>query len=138
MEVVMNYKEMTVEELQSIISEIQKEIAGRTISSRKVIYEHPCKGSARHHLGKYKHWAKKLSSLDTTKTNGYAFGGDFLKIDSQNLLEVNTLVIEFAGCSGNSFRLEKIVDDGKSETLATGNHANFIDFLREVEKHFRG
>ncbi|HQL66790.1 MAG TPA: hypothetical protein PK151_04505 [Caldisericia bacterium] len=133
----MNYKEKTIEELQNIILEIQKEIASRTFF-KKVIYEHPCKGSARHHLNKYKHWAKKLTSLDMSKTNGYAFGGDFLKIDSQNLLEINSLVIEFAGCSGSSFRLEKIINDGKSETLATGNHSNFIDFLREVEKHFRG
>ena len=42
-----------------------------------------CKGSARHHLSKYKHWSKLIISVDTNKTNGFAFGGEFLDVNPE-------------------------------------------------------
>lgn len=126
----MNLKEMSIEKLKELQKMIGEELQTRFI--KKVIYVHPCKGSAKHHMRKYKHWSKKLVAIDDTKTNGYAYEGDFLKVDSQNLVSEGDFVIEYSGC-GCGFKLVKVVGDEKTEELATGTHGNMIDFLREVK-----
>ena len=78
----------------------------------KVVYEHECKGSARHHLMKYKHWAKLITSVDTNKTNGFAFGGEFLDVNSEHKLDVGSLVVEACGDTITLFRID---EDGKAE-----------------------
>lgn len=78
----------------------------------KVVYEHECKGSARHHLSKYKHWSKLIISVDTNKTNGFAFGGEFLDVNSEHKLDVGSLVVEACGDTITLFRID---EDGKAE-----------------------
>lgn len=78
----------------------------------KVIYEHECKGSARHHLMKYKHWAKLITSVDTNKTNGYAFEGEFLDVNAEHKVDVGSLVVEACGDTITLFRID---EDGKAE-----------------------
>lgn len=78
----------------------------------KVVYEHECKGSARHHLMKYKHWAKLITSVDTNKTNGFAFGGEFLNVNSEHKIDVGSLVVEACGDTITLFRID---EDGKAE-----------------------
>ena len=78
----------------------------------KVVYEHECKGSARHHLMKYKHWAKLITSVDTSKTNGFAFGGEFLDVNSEHKIDVGSLVVEACGDTITLFRID---EDGKAE-----------------------
>jgi hypothetical protein len=78
----------------------------------KVVYEHECKGSARHHLMKYKHWAKLITSVDTSKTNGFAFDGEFLDVNSEHKIDVGSLVVEACGDMITLFRIE---EDGKLE-----------------------
>jgi len=78
----------------------------------KVVYEHECKGSARHHLMKYKHWAKLITSVDTNKTNGFAFGGEFLDVNSEHKIDVGSLVVEACGDTITLFRID---EDGKAE-----------------------
>lgn len=85
----------------------------------KVVYEHECKDSARHHLAKYKHWAKLITSVDTNKTNGFAFGGEFLDVNSEHKLDVGSLVVEACGDTITLFRID---EDGKAElTVAQKN-----------------
>ncbi len=78
----------------------------------KVVYEHECKGSARHHLTKYKHWAKLITSVDTNKTNGYAFEGEFLDVNAEHKVDVGSLVVEACGDTITLFRID---EDGKAE-----------------------
>lgn len=78
----------------------------------KVVYEHECKGSARHHLMKYKHWAKLITSVDTNKTNGFAFDGEFLDVNSEHKIDVGSLVVEACGDTITLFRID---EDGKAE-----------------------
>lgn len=78
----------------------------------KVVYEHECKGSARHHLMKYKHWAKLITSVDTSKTNGFAFDGEFLDVNSEHKIDVGSLVVEACGDTITLFRID---EDGKAE-----------------------
>ena len=78
----------------------------------KVVYEHECKGSARHHLSKYKHWSKLIISVDTNKTNGFAFGGEFLDVNSEHKVDVGALVVEACGDTITLFRVD---EDGKAE-----------------------
>ena len=78
----------------------------------KIVYEHECKGSARHHLTKYKHWAKLITSVDTNKTNGYAFEGEFLDVNAEHKVDVGSLVVEACGDTITLFRID---EDGKAE-----------------------
>lgn len=78
----------------------------------KVVYEHECKGSARHHLMKYKHWAKLITSVDMSKTNGFAFDGEFLDVNSEHKIDVGSLVVEACGDTITLFRID---EDGKAE-----------------------
>ncbi len=78
----------------------------------KVVYEHECKGSARHHLMKYKHWAKLITDVDTNKTNGFAFEGEFLDVNSEHKIDVGSLVVEACGDTITLFRID---EDGKAE-----------------------
>jgi len=78
----------------------------------KVIYEHECKGSSKHHLGKYKHWAKLITSVDTSKTNGFAFGGEFLNVNAEHKIETGSLVVE---ACGDTIKLFRVSEDGKNE-----------------------
>jgi len=78
----------------------------------KVVYEHECKGSARHHLMKYKHWAKLITSVDTNKTNGFAFGGEFRDVNSEHKIGVGSWVVVACGDTITLFRID---EDGKAE-----------------------
>ena len=80
----------------------------------KVVYEHECKGSARHHLMKYKHWAKLITNVDTNKTNGFAFEGEFLDVNSEHKVDVGSLVVEACGDTITLFRID---EDGKAELV---------------------
>jgi len=61
---------------------------------------------------KYKHWAKLITSVDTNKTNGFAFGGEFLDVNSEHKLDVGSLVVEACGDTITLFRID---EDGKAE-----------------------
>lgn len=84
--------------------------------TQKVIYEHECKDSAKHHLSKYKHWAKLINKVDVTKTNGFAFDGQFLDVQSEHKIDEGSLIVEVCGDDVSLFRLEK---DGKVELAKT-------------------
>ena len=75
---------------------ISDEIKARN-SSALVLYTHGCKGAASYHLGKYKHWAKLVTSVDTTKTNGYAFAGEFLAVTAEHKVPLGSVIVEVCG-----------------------------------------
>lgn len=104
---------------------------------KMVVYEHDCMGAASYHLGKYKHWAKLITGVDTTKTNGFAFQGEWLQVTSQNLVPNGSLVVEFCGYDGKEFKLYRVSENGKEE-IAVAERGKLIEFIRiaaeELEK----
>lgn len=110
----MNLKEMTIEALENLRKEIMDELKSRT--PELVLYAHDCKKSAKYHLDKYKHWAKLVTSIDTTKTNGYAFVGDFLSVYNEHKLPIGSIVAEVCDTSITVYR---ITLEGKQE-IASG------------------
>ena len=99
----------------------------------KVVYEHECKGSARHHLMKYKHWAKLITSVDTNKTNGFAFGGEFLDVNSEHKIDVGSLVVE---ACGDTITLLRIDEDGKAE-LAVAQKNKMSGLIEKAAEEFK-
>lgn len=106
-----NFSELTNEELQKIIDSAKNELDSR-IEKKYTIYTHDCKGSAKHHLGKYKHYAKLLTGIDTTKTNGYAYIGDFLFVTAEHRVPINSIIIE---CCGYNIIAYRITENGKEK-----------------------
>lgn len=44
---------------------------------------------------KFKKWAKTVTAVDTNKSNGYAFQGEFLDLDRKHELEVGTYILQY-------------------------------------------
>ena len=94
----MNLQSLTVEELNTLSLAIRNEIAARTpVSTPRVLWTHQCQNSSKHHLGKYKHWAKLITGVDATKTNGYAWQGEFLNVVAEHMVPVGSYVAEVCG-----------------------------------------
>lgn len=127
----MNLKEMNVEKLKELREQITKELENR--ETKYGIYEHDCISSAKYHLGKYKHWSKKIDDIDTSKSNGYAFKGEFLDIKQQHKLKINSLVVEFKGCKGNIYTLYKITEQGK-EKIIEADRTNLFELIEKVKE----
>lgn len=102
----------------------------------KVLYEHDCKGSARYHMNKYKHWAKLVTGVDTSKTNGYAFEGEFLSVYNEHKLETGSLVVE---CCGGEITLYRVTGDSEKEELDTAGRKSMSGLIakaaEELEKN---
>lgn len=131
-ETMKSIKEMTIEELKELRSQIDTEIKAREPKKELVLYTHDCKDSANYHLGKYKHWAKAVTAVDTTKTNGFAFSGDFLKVRNEYKLLVGTIIVEVCDTDITCYRL---VPEGK-EKLYTGDTRSMSSFIEDVATLF--
>lgn len=125
MKIMLELKNMSLEELKSLESQVKAEIADRQ-QPELVVYSHGCKKSARYHLGKYKHWAKLVKSVDTTKTNGYAFAGDFLKVEAEHKVPVGSIIIEVCGSTITAYEMTK-GGKVKIDHSDTRSMSNFID-----------
>ena len=91
----MNVQSLTLDELKVLGTAVQNEIAARTSASiPRVLWTHQCQNGSKHHLGKYKHWAKLITGVDATKTNGYAWQGDFLSVAAEHMVPVGSCVAE--------------------------------------------
>ena len=88
-----NLKDMDLDALKTLQEQIADEIKARC-SNNLVVYTHGCKDSAKYHLGKYKHWAKLVTAVDTTKTNGYAFIGSFLQVTAEHKVPVGSVIVD--------------------------------------------
>ena len=122
-----NIKEMKLEELKILQSVIADEIKARN-SSALVLYTHGCKNSANYHLNKYKHWAKLVKSVDTTKTNGYAFAGEFLAVTAEHKVPIGSVIVEVCGKDIDGYVMESTgkhhVASGKINSMSS-----FIDVI---------
>lgn len=114
-------KSMSVEELKSLKNIINEELE-RKRTKEYAVYSHDCMNSANYHKGKYKHWAKLVTSIDTTKANGYAFIGEFLSINVEHKLPVGSLVVEVCDRVIEAYRIEAngkvLIDSAKTNAMS--------------------
>jgi len=116
----MEFKEMSLEELEALRTAISEEIARRK-QGKMVLYTHDCKDAAKHHLMKYKHWAK---------TNGYAFGGEFLKVTDEHMVPEGSVIVEVCGDDIVAYRM---TSDG-AEAISKAKTNAMSSLIQEVAK----
>ena len=126
----LNIKEMDFEELKSLYAEIGNEIKSRESIAAPVLfcYTHECHESSTHHLSKYKHWAKIVKDVDITKTNGYAFIGDFISVNQEHMIPEGSVIVEVCG---TDFKVYKIIN-GSKIYYSRGSYGKLHDFIIDV------
>lgn len=127
-----NYENLTTDALNTIIAQAKAELAKRSCNNELILFTHKCKDSSNHHLNKYKHWAKLVSSVDTTKTNGYAFNGTFLNVNAEHKLPAGSIVVEVCDKNIACYKLDKT---GKVK-LYSGTTTSMSSFIADVAQLF--
>ena len=122
-------KNMKSEELKELLNNIKEELNNR--ESEKIIYNCENKNASNYYLKKYPNWVKILNGIDDSKTNGYAFIGNFLNIREENLIPKDSYVVEMAE---NTFKLFKATDNDNKELLLEGKRTELVTFIRECKK----
>lgn len=88
-----------------------------------------------YYSGNRKSWYKLIDSVDTDKTNGYAFDGEFLQNGSQYDLEIGSIVLECRPTgsvkhSGKKGLIYKITPEGPEDITSNPDGYNWkTDFL---------
>ena len=118
------------EELKETKKLIEKQLAEKS-ENEKVIYTHNCYDASNNHFRKYKHWCKLIEDIDSNKTNGFAFIGDFLFTDKENLVNKNSFVVEVCA---NDLSLYKITGDNEKELMLEGKSGKYVTFIKECIK----
>lgn len=122
-------KTLTTEELKELNNQINKELNSRNkVIIDKIIYKTDNYDDSNYHVRSGHCWAKIITDIDINKTNGYAFIGDFIKVKEENLVLVDSIIIEH---DNGGFICYKATKDGKIE-LAKGNRRNIISFILKV------
>lgn len=75
---------------------------------------------------KFKKWAKTVTSVDTSKSNGYAFEGEFLALDRKHELEVGTYILQYGEFGDHrspriNVRLLQVTEDGLTQVKEWAN-----------------
>jgi hypothetical protein len=129
-------KNMSIEELLALKTQIEEEIKSKQPQPEKkelVLYTHACKNSSNYHRNKYKHWAKLITTVDTSKTNGYAFIGEFLNINAEHKLPVGSIVVEVCDITINAYLINSTevtrIDSAKTHTMSA--------FVEQVATYFK-
>lgn len=122
-------EECCLTDLEEIRSEVNKLIDNKKSIAKKVIYTNDCYEESNYHKRKYRHYAKELTGIDITKTNGYAFQGKFLKIDQEDLVTVGSYVVE---CCFTTLSLYLIKEDGKELIFRSERIISFIQKAKEI------
>lgn len=115
-------KNMSIEDLKNLAVQIQLEIESRKPITELVLYTHDCKDSANYHKNKYKHWSKLIKSVDTSKTNGYAFIGEFLNINYEHKIPVNSIIVEVCDTKIKAYKItasgKELIDESKVTSMS--------------------
>ncbi len=126
--------QLTTQELEGLIAQVRQELANRravsadTADTSLINWSHDCSEAADYHIRKYKHWAKLVTSVDTTKSNGYAFNGEFLDVKRQHKVPVGGIIVWV--CDTNLVA-SRITVDGPV-TVAEGTYNRMADFVDAV------
>lgn len=121
---------MDLDELIFLREEVIKEITNRVRPSQLALYTHGCKDASKYHLNKYKHWAKLISGVNASKTNGYAFQGDFLSVTREHKLPVGSVVVEVCDTAAFACRLTAV----GVQVIAKGSTKSMSAFIEAVAR----
>lgn len=128
----MDLKTLNLEQLKDLKDKVQVEISKREGKDAiKYIYTHDCYDRSTYHQGKYKHYVKTIRSIDDTKSNGYAFIGDFLKVDKENLVVADSYVVE---CCSGTLKLYLIIGNQEKELVLEGTQRTICAFIQEAKR----
>lgn len=128
-----NLKNYSKEELQDIKDLIDEEL--KRFKVKTSTYLHPCYNTSFYHKQEYKHWCKLIKEIDKSKTNGYAFVGDFIRFYEEVKIPVGSYIVEYSACTPNCYSLVYVGEKG-TKTLLVSNQLNLGDFIRESYKIF--
>ncbi len=88
----MDLSKMTTEELKILKDNVSRELKLRkSKETKKVIIDLPTFDD------RHKNWIKAIDKVDQSKSNGYAFVGNFLKTGSTVELPIGTVLLYFYG-----------------------------------------
>lgn len=126
----MDLTKLSVQELNKLIEDAKTELASR--KDEKIIYL----TEFRRGNSGYKRWAKEITAIDATKTDCYAFSGNWLskEDETENLVSKGSYVLEYIGTKENQFCLYKALDNNNKELVLECDKKNLISFIREVSK----
>ena len=125
----MELANLSVEALKTLQFEIAEELKKREADAPKVIYLHDCAEATDYHLGRYKHYAKLVTGVDVSKTNGFAFIGDFLGVSDEHLISAGSIVVERCDDTVIAYR---VTGDRQKEKIAGCSAFRMIDFIRKL------
>ena len=114
----------------------QKKKTGQTPKNRRLKLKRQSASGGR------KSWYKALDEIDTSKSYGYAFKGDFLPSEREIDVPVGTIIIEgrqFGSVKNpwQEYIAKRVTAEGKNETIARGNKQNFLSFRDTVNKELK-
>lgn len=126
----MDLTKLSIEELNKLIEDAKAELKNR--KEEKIIYI----TEFRRGNSGYKRWAKEITSIDLTKTDCYAFSGNWLKKDDEveNIVSKGSYVLEYIGRKENQLCLYKALDNNKKELVLEGDLKKLASFIIEAEK----
>lgn len=126
----MDLTKLSIEELNKLIEDAKAELENR--KEEKIIYI----TEFRRGNSGYKRWAKEITSIDLTKTDCYAFSGNWLKKDDEveNIVSKGSYVLEYIGRKENQLCLYKALDNNKKELVLEGDLKKLASFIIEAGK----
>lgn len=124
-------KALSTENILQYLNVLNRELNQRNTKQTLVAYKHDCHGSSNYHLNKYKHWCKLVTSVDRSKTDGYAFIGDFLKYRTENMIPEGSIVVEVCNTNYYAYR---VTDDHFKEQIAHGKRSSLHQFIVAVDE----
>ena len=110
---------------------LNRELNHRNTKQPLVVYKHDCHGSSNYHFNKYKHWCKRVARVDRSRTDGYAFIGDFLKSKTENMIPEGSIVVEVCGRNYYAYR---ITDEFEKDLIAQGTQGALHSFIIAVDE----
>lgn len=121
--------QLTTQELEELMVQVRQELASRRADTPVLInWLHPCSEASNYHINKYKHWAKLVKSIDTTKSTGYAFEGDFLRVRQQQKVPIGGIIV---WTCDKTLVASRITAEGPV-TVAEGTYDRMADFIDAV------
>jgi hypothetical protein len=121
--------QLTTQELEGLMAQVRQELASRRADTSALInWSHPCSEASQYHNAKYRHWAKLVKSVDTTKSTGYAFDGEFLRVRQQHKVPVGGIIV---WTCDKTLVASRITAEGPV-TVAEGTYAQMADFIDAV------
>lgn len=126
----MDLTKLSIQELNKLIEDAKTELASR--KDEKIIYL----TEFRRGNSGYKRWAKEITAIDTTKTDCYAFSGNWLskEDETENLVSKGSYVLEYIGRKENQLCLYKALDNNKKELVLEGDLKKLASFIIEAGK----